>query len=293
MSEQTTSRSVSVLGLGPMGQAMVKAFLEAGVEVTVWNRSTAKVDALVALGAKRADTVAEALAANEVSVLSLTHYDAMYDVLGRAVDQLPGKVIANLSSDSPAKARAGATWVRERGAEFLSGGVMSAGDNIVHPSSYIFYSGPKAVFDAHAELLRPLSPQEYLGADDGLAQIFYQALLITFHPWLLAFDQASAMIANSGHSIDQFVPFAVRSAGAYPFFIEQFAEANKEGGYADLAHLKMMDAGAQHIIDASEEAGVDASLSHLAQSFWRKAVTASEATGRQISPYALFRGEAS
>ncbi|WKG09445.1 NAD(P)-binding domain-containing protein [Nocardia sp. PE-7] len=293
MSEQTTSRSVSVLGLGPMGQAMVKAFLEAGVEVTVWNRSTAKVDALVALGAKRAGTVAEALAANKVSVLSLTHYDAMYDVLGQAVDQLPGKVIANLSSDSPAKARAGATWVRERGAEFLSGGVMSAGDNIVHPASYIFYSGPKAVFDAHAELLRPLSPQEYLGADDGLAQIFYQALLTIFHPWLLAFDQATAMIAKSGHDIAAFVPFAVRSSEAFPFFMEEFSVANQNGGWADLASLKMMDAGAQHIIDASEEVGVDSGFSHLAQSYWRKAVAASEATGKPVSTYELFRGEAS
>ncbi|MFD3744753.1 NAD(P)-dependent oxidoreductase [Nocardia sp. NPDC058633] len=291
MSEQTAS--VSVLGLGPMGQSMVKAFLEAGVQVTVWNRSTAKVDAMVALGAERADTVAEALAANEVAVLSLTHYDAMYDVLGQAIDHLPGKVIANLSSDSPEKARAGAKWVRERGAEFFSGGVMSAGDNIVHPASYIFYSGPKAVFDAHAELLRPLSPQEYLGTDDGLAQVFYQALLTVFHPWLLAFDQATAMIAKSGHDIARFVPFAVRSSQAYPFFMEQFSEANQNGGWADVASLKMMVAGAQHIIDASEEVGVDSGFSHLAQSYWRKAVAASEAAGEPVSTYALMLGKAS
>lgn len=290
MSEQNTPRSVSVLGLGPMGQAMVRAFLDAGVEVTVWNRSTAKVDAMVALGAKRAETVAEALAANEVSVLSLTHYAAMYDVLGQAPEALAGKVIANLSSDSPEKARAGAAWVRERGAEFISGGVMSAGDNLVHPASYIFYSGPKAVFDAHAELLRPLSPQEYLGADDGLAQIYYQALLTIFHPWLLAFDQATAVIAKSGHDITGFVPFAIRASEAFPHFMTEFSKANAAGGWADLASLKMMDAGAQHIIDASEEVGVDAGFSHLAQSYWRKAVAASEAAGKAISTFELMRG---
>lgn len=287
MSEQ---KSVSVLGLGPMGQAMVRAFLAAGVEVTVWNRSTAKVDAMVELGAERAATVAEALAANEVSVLSLTHYAAMYDVLGQAPEALAGKVIANLSSDSPEQARKGAAWVRERGARFLSGGVMSAGDNIAHPASYIFYSGPREVFDAHAELLRPLSPQEYLGADDGLAQIYYQALLTVFHPWLLAFDQALAVIARSGHDIDQFIPFAVRSSDAYPYFMQEFATANQNGGWADLASLKMMDAGAQHIIDASEEVGVDATFSHLAQSYWRKAVAASEATGKPVSTFELIRG---
>ncbi|MFE3546432.1 NAD(P)-dependent oxidoreductase [Nocardia sp. NPDC059177] len=290
MSEQNPPRSVSVLGLGPMGQAMVRAFLAAGVEVTVWNRSTAKVDAMVELGARRAATVAEALAANQVSVLSLTHYAAMYDVLGQAPDALADKVIVNLSSDSPEQARAGAAWVRERGAQFLSGGVMSAGDNIEHPASYIFYSGPRTVFDAHAELLRPLSPQEYLGTDDGLAQIYYQALLTIFHPWLLAFDQATAMIARAGHDIGRFVPFAVRSNEAFPYFMQEFAVANQQGGWADVASLKMMDAGAQHIIDASEEVGVDAALSHLAQSYWRKAVAASETAGKPVSTYELLRG---
>ncbi|MFI6871259.1 NAD(P)-dependent oxidoreductase [Nocardia sp. NPDC050406] len=289
MSQQ--QRSVSVIGLGPMGQSMVRAFLKAGVEVTVWNRSQPKVDAMVELGAKRAATVAEALAANEVVVLSLTHYAAMYDVLGQALDQLPGKVIANLSSDSPEKAREGAKWVRSHGAQFISGGVMSAGDNIEHPASYIFYSGPREVFDAHAELLRPLSPQEYLGEDDGLAQVFYQALLTIFHPWLLAFDQATAMIARSGSDIAQFVPFAVRSSEAFPYFMQEFSVANQAGGWADLASLKMMDAGAQHIIDASEEVGVDASISHLAQSYWRKAIAASEQAGKPVSTFEIIRNE--
>ncbi|MGW4771429.1 NAD(P)-dependent oxidoreductase [Nocardia sp. NPDC004278] len=290
MSEQTTAGSVSVLGLGPMGQAMVRAFLDAGIEVTVWNRSTDKVDAMVQLGAKRAATVAEALDANAVSVLSLTHYAAMYDVLGQATDHLQGKVIANLSSDSPEKARTGAAWVREHGAEFISGGVMSAGDNIAHPASFIFYSGPQQVFDAHAELLRPLSPQEYLGVDDGLAQVFYQAGLIIFHPWMLAFDQALAVIGKSGHSIDQFLPFALRSAAAYPYFIEDFATAAKAGGWGTLASLKMMDAGAQHIIEASEEVGVDATLSHASQGLWRRAIAASEQAGKAVPVYQLFVG---
>lgn len=290
MSEQNTPRSVSVVGLGPMGQSMVRALLDAGVEVTVWNRSTDKVDAMVELGAKRADTVAAALTANEVAVLSLTHYAAMYSVLEQATTQLAGKVIVNLSSDSPEKARKGAEWVRSHGAEFLAGGVMSAGDNIAHPASYIFYSGPREVFDAHAELLRPLSPQEYLGPDDGLSQVFYQALLTIFHPWLLAFDQATAMIERSGNSIAQFIPFAVRSAAAYPYFMEEFSVANQNGGWATLASLKMMDAGAQHIIDASEEVGVDATFSHTAQGYWRKAVAASEEKGAAVSTYALMRG---
>ncbi|WP_067533046.1 NAD(P)-dependent oxidoreductase [Nocardia crassostreae] len=289
MSDQP--HSISVIGLGPMGQAMVKALLKAGVDVTVWNRSPEKVEAMVELGAKRAATVAEALDANAVSVLSLTHYAAMYDVLGQAVDHLPGKVIANLSSDSPEKARKGAAWVRSHGAEFVSGGVMSAGDNIEHPASYIFYSGPRETFDKVSELLLPLSPQEYLDTDDGLAQVFYQALLTVFHPWMLAYDQALAMIDRSGHDIAKFLPYAVRAAGAYPFFMEEYAGTAQQGGWGDLSAYRMMDAGAQHIIDASEEVGVDATISHVSQGLWRRAIEISEAAGHAVPVFRILRGE--
>lgn len=223
-------------------------------------------------------------------MLSLTDYAAMYDVLGNDTEQMRGKVIANLSSDSPENARRGGAWVRACGAQFISGGFMSAGDNIEHPASYVFYSGPQEIFDAHAELLRPLSPQEYLGADDGLAQVFYQALLTTFHPWILAYHQALAMIERSGHDIDQFLPYAQRSSEAYPFFMAEYAEEAKSGGWGDTAALRMMVAGAQHVIDASEQVGVDATLSHASQQLWGKTIAAGDEAGRPVPVYELMGG---
>ncbi|QWZ07415.1 NAD(P)-dependent oxidoreductase [Nocardioides panacis] len=50
------------VGLGVMGTAMARRLLAAGHSVHVWNRSPGPVDALVALGAHRADTVEQALA---------------------------------------------------------------------------------------------------------------------------------------------------------------------------------------------------------------------------------------
>jgi 3-hydroxyisobutyrate dehydrogenase-like beta-hydroxyacid dehydrogenase len=287
--QHTPARSVTVLGLGPMGRAMVTAFRNSGIAVTVWNRSPDKAEAMSEFGATPATTVPAALDANDVVVLSLTDYAAMYEVFGQAPTHLSGKVIVNLSSDSPGRARAGAAWVRAHGAEFLSGGVMSAGDNLDHPASYLFYSGPREVFDAHAGLLRPLGPQEYLGVDDGLAQVFYQGLLTVFHPWLLAFDQATAMIAQSGHDIAQFLPYALRSNAAFPYFMEGITARNRAGGHAEPAGLRMMRAGARHIVETSEEAGVDAALSRTAEAFWHNAIDASARLGRPVSTYELMR----
>jgi 3-hydroxyisobutyrate dehydrogenase-like beta-hydroxyacid dehydrogenase len=65
---------VSVAGLGNMGKSMVRRLLAEGHGVTVWNRSPAAVDEVVALGAERAGSVAGLFAAGPV--LSILADDA-------------------------------------------------------------------------------------------------------------------------------------------------------------------------------------------------------------------------
>ncbi|SUA74242.1 2-hydroxy-3-oxopropionate reductase [Nocardia otitidiscaviarum] len=284
------TRRVTVIGLGPMGQAMVRRFLAAGLEVTVWNRSTDKADAMVELGARRAATVADALDASPVAVLSLTRYGAMYDVLGQAPHRLGGSVIVNLSSDAPESTRRGASWVRAHGGQFLTGGVMAQPEELGTPSAYVFYSGPPEVFDAQRELLELLAATEYLGADEGLAQLYYQAMLAMFLPGLLAYEQALAMIDRSGESIDRFLPFAQRSMGEMSDFYAEVTAMARLGGFADPGHLRMMDAGAQHVVEASEAVGVDAGLAQAARVFWRKALAAGAQEGEPVSTYRILRG---
>lgn len=48
---------VTVVGLGLMGRSLGRAFLRAGHPTTVWNRTPAKADALVAEGARLASSV--------------------------------------------------------------------------------------------------------------------------------------------------------------------------------------------------------------------------------------------
>jgi 3-hydroxyisobutyrate dehydrogenase-like beta-hydroxyacid dehydrogenase len=288
----TANNSVTVIGLGPMGRSMVKAFLAAGTDVTVWNRTPAKAEEMVALGAKRAETVADALGANELIVVSLTHYQAMYDVLGQAPDRLAGKVIANLSSDSPENTRKGAAWVLERGGRYLTGGFMSQGDNITHPDSYLYFSGPEDVFDAYKDQLRPLSRQEYLGADYSLAQVYYQAELALFHAFLIGWEQALAIVERSGADIDRFVANASGHPDSYRDFMREFAEGAKAGGWGDLHSFKMMHAGAQHVIDASEDVGVDATLTRTVQSYYQRAIDATEKAGGPVPVYRILRGDA-
>ncbi|GAA0359717.1 NAD(P)-binding domain-containing protein [Bacillus horti] len=57
---------VTVIGLGLMGQALASALLNNNHPTTVWNRSPEKANNLVEMGAIRAKTISEAVAANSV-----------------------------------------------------------------------------------------------------------------------------------------------------------------------------------------------------------------------------------
>ncbi|MFD8101849.1 NAD(P)-dependent oxidoreductase [Nocardia fluminea] len=275
----TAADAVTVIGLGPMGQQIVRTYRAAGFTVTVWNRTPGKADGL---GAQRAETVADAVAASELLVLSLTHYDAMDEILG-SVD-LTGKVVVNLSSDSPQRTRQGAAFVRARGGEFLAGGVMAQPQELAGPAAYIFYSGPPAVFEAQRELLRPLAAVEYLGPDDGAAQVFYQAMLALFLPLLLGYEQALAIIDRSGSEMARFMSYAQRSLGSVGELYAAWAATAQDGGSADPAYLRMMVAGARHVVATGAAVGVDTVLAETVSSYWERAAAAPAST------FQVFRG---
>ncbi|MDN5855152.1 MAG: NAD(P)-binding domain-containing protein, partial [Actinomycetia bacterium] len=134
-----TPTPVTVVGLGPMGRAMAGAFLEAGHPTTVFNRTPGKDDELVRTGARRADSADAALAASDLIVLSLTHYQAMYDLLGSATDGLAGKTLVNLSSDTPRESERASAWAGEHGADFLTGGIMVPAELVGQEGAYTFY----------------------------------------------------------------------------------------------------------------------------------------------------------
>ena len=72
--------TVAVIGLGTMGSRIARRLLDAGNDVVVWNRTAARAEPLVALGARRAATPAEATAAAEIVVIMVRDAAALREV---------------------------------------------------------------------------------------------------------------------------------------------------------------------------------------------------------------------
>ncbi|QYN40222.1 NAD(P)-binding domain-containing protein [Pseudonocardia sp. DSM 110487] len=264
-----------MIGLGPMGQAMARAYLAAGHPVTVWNRTASRADELVAAGATRAATPAEAVAAGPLVLLSLTHYAAMYEILGDVGDALAGKVVVNLSSDTPQASRDAAAWLAERGAELLVGGIMVGADTVGTEDAYVFYSGPRSVFADHEPTLRVIGRPDYRGADPALAQLFYQALVHVFVTTLAAFVQGAALLGTAGVAAREYAPLAdelvqlARSA-----FGMAATNIDADDHPDDGASAQMMAVGVDHIAGAVAAAGQDAALPDAVRSLYDRMIAA-------------------
>ena len=63
--------SVTVIGLGPMGQAHSAALLGAGYRTTIWNRTESKADALRARGAVWASHPEKAVTASDLIIINV------------------------------------------------------------------------------------------------------------------------------------------------------------------------------------------------------------------------------
>ncbi|WP_433728454.1 NAD(P)-dependent oxidoreductase [Actinoplanes sp. CA-051413] len=284
---------VTVIGLGPMGRAMAGVLLRGGHPVTVWNRTPARADGLVESGATRAATPAEAVTASPLTILSLTDYEAMYQILGRDPDFLTGRDLVNLSSDTPDASRTAATWAAGHGAHFVTGGVMVPPPVVGGPGAYVYYSGPGEILAAHEPALRLIGEPRYLGADPGLAQLFYQAQLNVFLTTLSGLLHSTAMVTAAGVPAADFLPDAMTMLTDVPAMVGSGAElaariaAGQHPG--DLSTVLMMGATAGHILRTSEEAGVDRELPAAVRSHYDRAVAAGHGTDGWTALYEVIR----
>src|SRR5260370_32349095 len=107
--DQGNTEKLGYVGLGMMGFPMTQRLVDAGHDVTVWNRSSGKAAALVEAGAKLASLPREVAANDSIIFMCLTDAAAVEDVVfgtdGLATADGAGKLVVDFSSIHPDAAR--------------------------------------------------------------------------------------------------------------------------------------------------------------------------------------------
>ncbi|MFD5690462.1 NAD(P)-dependent oxidoreductase [Streptomyces rubiginosohelvolus] len=253
------STPVTVLGLGDMGRSLARAFLAAGHPTTVWNRSPGKGEDVVALGAVRAASAEEAVRASGLVVVCLVDYDASDAVLEPLAGAMEGRVLVNLTSDTPARSRQTAAWAAKHSLAYLDGAIMVPVDVVGSADALVFHSGDRAAYAAHEDTLKALGePATYLGEDHGLAAAYDMAMLDFFYGAMGGLVHAFALARAEGIEPASLAPYLTTITGILPPIVEYTAAEAGSGAYpANGANLGMMAASVDHILHTAKDRGLD------------------------------------
>ncbi|MEW1653693.1 NAD(P)-binding domain-containing protein [Streptomyces sp. NPDC093707] len=269
-------RSVTVLGLGPMGRALAGAFLAAGLRTTVWNRTPGRADALVERGAAGAGTPQEAVAAGDLTVVCVVNYGAVAAVLRRpeVTDALRGRTVVVLTAGTPDEARATADWAAAHGIRHLDGAIMTPTTTIGTPDAVFLHSGPAELYEEHKPVLDALGgTHTHLGEDIGRAAAHDIALLDVFWTAMAGYAHAVALARAEGITARELAPFAQGIGAILPPIFAQTAEEADRGTYSGEGNPLTSAASAMaHIVRASEAHGIDTGVLRAAEGLAHRAI---------------------
>jgi len=149
-----TAYTLGWLGTGRMGSAMAGRLLQAGHPIAVWNRTTAKAQALAGHGATVAGSIAELAGQDIVFVMVSTPRDLEEVVLGETglltAASRPAVIVdcSTVNAESSQQVREAVTAA---GSQFLAAPVSGNPHVVAEGGAVLVASGPRETYD----LVRP------------------------------------------------------------------------------------------------------------------------------------------
>jgi 3-hydroxyisobutyrate dehydrogenase len=147
------SKKVAFLGLGVMGYPMAAHLKEAGHDVTVYNRTTAKAEAWAKeFGGKMAATPREAVQGASIVFACVGNDDDLRSIVmgdnGAFAGMVPGAIFVDHTTASAAVARELYSLAKTKGMHFIDAPVSGGQAGAVNGLLTVMCGGDQAAFDA-------------------------------------------------------------------------------------------------------------------------------------------------
>lgn len=174
--------TIAFLGTGLMGRPMAANLIRAGHRLRVWNRTRAKTEPLVEMGAHTADSPADAARGCEVVITMLSDGPAVADVLfeqGTADAIADGTVVIDMSSIPPPTARDHAQRLARRGIVHVDAPVSGGTGGARDATLAIMAGAEPEAFERVRDLLSVLGRPTHVGPPGSgqLAKCCNQAIV--------------------------------------------------------------------------------------------------------------------
>lgn len=288
------------IGAGRMGFAMAKRLLEAGGDVSVYNRTRSKAEPLETYGARIVDTPAE-LADRDIVFTMVTGPDDLISVVCEDHGVLNGSAVPKLLIDCSSVSEEGSQQVREalqdRGCDMLSAPVSGNAKVIRAGRLTIVASGPESAFTMAEPYLEAIGEgATYVGAGElaRMVKICHNVLLGVVTQSLAEITVLAEKGGVPRHALLDFINKSVMGSMFTRYKSPAFVNLDWTPTFTAPLLRKDMDLG----LSAGEKLGVPLPVAAATRELVQQAIDAghtdcdfgillelqAEASGMQLSP---------
>ena len=264
---------ISIIGLGAMGSALARALLQSGFGATVWNRSAARMQPLVALGASGAASIADAVQASPVILVCVDNYRTTAQLFD--TDDVPshlrGRTLVQLSTGTPKEARAAEAWMQKRGGLYVDGALLCSPVHIGTERAIIPLAGSAAAFASCKALVTPLGGDiRYLGDNIAAPAALDLAWLSGRFGMYVGAAQGASICEAEGVDV---ALYASLFANDEP--VRLFLDTIRTNAYENPgATVQVWTEGLERIRSQAGDAGIDSEFLDLTMSLLRRVIAA-------------------
>ncbi|MCX7691222.1 NAD(P)-dependent oxidoreductase [Thermoflexus sp.] len=267
-SEECAMRALGFIGLGRMGTPMARRLLRAGHRLTVYNRTRAKAEPLIAEGAAWADSPRAVAQASEVVFLMLADSAASEAVIagpdGVLESAHAGLIVVDMSTIAPAVSRRLAEQAAHRGARMLDAPVAGSVGPATEGTLTIFVGGPREAFEAVEDLLRILGRNIHYVGDNGMGCAVKLAVNLILGVAMQALGEAFALSARAGIPPQRLWEILQDLAVISPSLRNKGGKI-AEGDFTPSFALRLMEKDLSLILEFGRQVGASTPLAAAAQ----------------------------
>lgn len=279
---------VAVFGAGNMGSAAAERLSAQGFEVTIWNRSREKAEALAGrLGAKVAGTPEEAVAQAEYVVSFLADDDAVLAATSR-LPRSDGLTYLEMSTITPKTARLLAAHMEVRGICFLHSPVIGGPGRVREGKVIALVSGPRVCLNRAQPVLSLLAEHVYyLGEDPALSaatKLAYNNILVSS---VGAASESLALLQAYG--VDPKAFLDVLSKTVFAAFADNYVKKMVAGDVKASFALKLAAKDVDYAARSLREAGIPAIIASAVVQAFTAAIALGYGDADYTSIYQMFK----
>ena len=167
--------AVGFIGLGIMGQGMAQNLLEAGFDLTVWNRTTKKMAPFIDAGAQGAESPADLARKTEIIVICVSDTPDVEEVVlgesGLIEGVRPGSLVIDCSTISPQATRRIAEALQEQDVHMLDAPISGGSEGAAEGTLSIMVGGDEEQVARAMPLLEAMGKAITHVGDNGAGQM--------------------------------------------------------------------------------------------------------------------------